>query len=324
MDQEQLTAGKERKKYLKLDEPQWEQVRTVVNDFFRQPENAAKATYVVLFREIEQKYPHINLKGSELTFKKHVASIDKLRENAGIKVHDEALSKEYRKHLHDIFHQILTGLSDKEFESIKFDEIIQRAHSLHPYLDINGRNRKTLAKHFPIKQLKSFAQAKRHAEAPVPLGHSGGAPEAPAAQALAATVIDGPRLGKIQGRLDVQDGRSRPPKRKRVNDVFDFSGDSDPCPGAAESSQPTAEDAAFDRGIPAPETQLAARDHNGPEISSYGATKACDGLSALLEYTSEKEIPNLSSNARMADPDYSLATGDEDGKCQCMSVAYLA
>ena len=54
---EQPAAAKERKKYLKLDEQAWEQVKTFVGEFFRNQEKAAKATYDILFREISQKYP---------------------------------------------------------------------------------------------------------------------------------------------------------------------------------------------------------------------------------------------------------------------------
>ena len=315
--EQQLPAasGKERKKNLKLDEQQWEQVRTLVFDFFRQSEKAAKVTYEVLFREIEQKYPQINLNGCESAFKKHVASLDKLRENAGIKLHHEVLSKEYCKKLNDIFHEILIGLSEKEFESIKFEGIIQRAHTLDPNLCIIDKNRKTLAKHFPIKQLKTSALGKRPAEAAVSPGDSNRAAEA--AQALAAAAIDVPRRGEIQGRRDVQDGRFRPPKRRRIKDVFSMpSSDSEPrSPRVAEPSTPAAQDAAIVRDIHATGTQLAACD--GPN----GVPKC---LSMLCEYSSSNDQQeNLSSNAQKKNPSSNAhtadrgqaATADNDGTC---------
>ncbi len=83
---------KERKKYSKLDEEAWQQLRIFVNDYFQQREEAVKATYEILFREISQQYPHIELgKG---TFKKKVGSIEALKSSAGILIPTKHLSKD--------------------------------------------------------------------------------------------------------------------------------------------------------------------------------------------------------------------------------------
>ena len=71
----------ERKKYLKLDDQQWELVRAFVKVFFDKPEEAVKATYESLFKEIQGLYPFIILSVS--SFKKHVGSIEYLKGNAG-------------------------------------------------------------------------------------------------------------------------------------------------------------------------------------------------------------------------------------------------
>ena len=310
---DQLPAA--RKKYLKLDDQEWEQVRSFVDDYFEQPEKAAKATYAVLFREISQKYPHIVLEPSAFT--KHIASIEKLKAKAGIQTQDEVLSKEYRKKLNDIFHQILIGLPLHEFESIKFEGIIQRAHTLDPNLGIIDKNRKTLAKHFPIKQLKSSAREQRPAAAAESPGHSRRAAEV--AQALAAAANDVPRRGEIQGQREVQDGRFCPQKRlRRDKDVWEMSSDPNPAapdeeehiPRAAVPSPPAAQDAAIDRDIHATGAQLAARD--GPN----GATNC---LLMLCEYNSE----NPSSNTHTEDggqPDCSPArdAGDHGTCISCL------
>ena len=79
---EQPADSNARKKYLRLDEEAWEQVRAFVDDYFRQQEKAAKATYATLFREISQQYPHIVLQRQ--TFTKKVALIEDLKTRAGI------------------------------------------------------------------------------------------------------------------------------------------------------------------------------------------------------------------------------------------------
>jgi hypothetical protein len=66
---------RQRKKLLKLDERQWEQVRVFVQEFFQQqPEKASKATYKSLINEIQGQYPCIIL--SKSSFQKHVALIE--------------------------------------------------------------------------------------------------------------------------------------------------------------------------------------------------------------------------------------------------------
>jgi hypothetical protein len=66
-----------------LDGQQWEQVRVFVEEFFeQQPEKASKATYRSLFKEIQSQYPCLIL--SPQVFTLHIASIEKLRADAGI------------------------------------------------------------------------------------------------------------------------------------------------------------------------------------------------------------------------------------------------
>ena len=52
-----MLQAKEKMKYLKLDDNQWEQVRAFVKEFFEQPEKAAKTTYKTLFGELGRELP---------------------------------------------------------------------------------------------------------------------------------------------------------------------------------------------------------------------------------------------------------------------------
>jgi len=148
-------AGKERKKYLKLGEQEWEQVKAFVDDYFRDREKAEKATYNTLFREIGEKYPGIVLEAT--AFKRHVASIEELKRQAGVLIQTKDLSKDDRRKLKDIFLTELIGLKFEEFEAISFDQLIQRAHTGNPGLDLTGKNKSTLAYHFHLKELKALA-----------------------------------------------------------------------------------------------------------------------------------------------------------------------
>ena len=93
----QVQHSKQRKKYLRLDEEAWGHVTAFVDAYFRQRENAVKATYAILFRDISQQYPHIVL--GEHAFKKKVASIEELKRRAGIQIRTNDLTKEYRSKL---------------------------------------------------------------------------------------------------------------------------------------------------------------------------------------------------------------------------------
>ena len=307
-------GGPQRKKRLILKEHEWDLVRTFVRTYFEREDKAvaAKATYNIFLSEIRKEYSDFDI--SVTAFKTHVGEIEKLKENAGVQIQSDHLGRDYLDRLKAVFLQVLIGLPlNTEFESIKFHQLIQRAHQLDPELKIIEKNRNTLAYHFRLKDLKGLVRGQRPAEATVSPGHSGRAAEA--VQALAAAAIDGPHIGEFQGRRDVQDGRFRPPKRRRRNkDVFDMSESSSVAHDEGEHSPrafvPSAQDEAIDRDIPATGIQLASRD--GPEI--YGATTAGDGMSMLLEYSSE----NPSSNAHTADrgqPDCFPATGDDDGTC---------
>ena len=150
-----------RKEYLKLDEQQWEQVRIFVQEFFEQPEKASKATYKSLFKEIQGQYPCIVL--SESSFKNHIALIEFLKGKGEKQAKCEIFWKTRQK-VTEVFHEVLIGLPLEDVEDFTFEELIQRAYRLHPNLDLINQNRNTLARHFPIKKLKSFARAQRPAD----------------------------------------------------------------------------------------------------------------------------------------------------------------
>ena len=308
--------GPKRKKLLRLEEQDWKLIRTFVEKYFEQHEKAAKATYEILFSDIKKEYPDYDLHKS--AFKNHIGTIEELKRVAGlVTISTEHLSKEYLHKLNEAFLQVLISLTLKEFLSIKFEDLIQRAHISNPDLKINEKNKKTLAGYFPIKGLKNLARGKRPAEAAVSLAHSGRAPEAPAAQVLAAAAIDGPHIGKIQGR---RDGRFRPQKRPRRNKgPWDMSSDPTPAaddegehsPRASEPSPPANQNAAIDLDIHAAGTQLAARD--GPDLD--GATKC---LTMLCEYSSgNDQQENLSSNAHKENPSSTAHTADR-GQADCV------
>ena len=310
-------GGPQRKKRLNLKEHEWDLVRTFVRTYFEREDKAvaAKATYNIFLSEIRKEYSDFDI--SVTAFKTHVGEIEKLKEKAGVQIQSDHLGRDYLERLKAVFHEVLIGLPlNTEFESIKFQELIQRAHQLAPDLKIIEKNRNTLASHFRLKDLKGLARGKRPAEAAVSPGHSRRAAEI-AQAALAAAANDVPRRGEIQGRRDVQDGRFRPPKRRRIKDVFSMpSSDSEPRSSrVAEPSTPAAQDAAIVRDIHATGTQLAACD--GPN----GVPKC---LSMLCEYSSSNDQQeNLSSNAQKKNPSSNAhtadrgqaATADDDGTC---------
>ena len=197
----------ERKKYLKLDHQQWELVRAFVQAFFDKPEEAVKATYESLFKEIQGLYPFIVLSVS--SFKKHVGSIEYLKGNAG-KQAQLKIFRNNRQRITKIFHEILIGLPLEKFEAIEFEELIQRANNLYPNLYIVNQNRNTLAKNFPIKQLKCFAREQHpanQANAPIRRSVQAQDPAEPQALGPAAADIDGQRLVECQGQPDYQSAR---------------------------------------------------------------------------------------------------------------------
>ena len=117
----------ERKKYLKLDDQQWELVRAFVKVFFDKPEEAVKATYESLFKEIQGLYPFIILSVS--LFKKHVGFIEYLKGNAGKQAQLKIFRKN-RQRITEIFHEILISLPLERFEAIEFEDFIHRAKLL--------------------------------------------------------------------------------------------------------------------------------------------------------------------------------------------------
>ena len=182
---------RQRKKRLNLNEQQWERVRAFVKQFFEeQPEQASKATCQSLFKEIQGQYPCFIL--SKSAFEKHVGRIEKLKADAGVENF-----RKYCQRASEKFHEILIGLPSDEFECIQFDGLIQLAHEVYPDLHITDRNKKTLAKHCPIKQLKARAREQRPGDAPAAQTVQTQEPADPA-QALgaAAADIDGQRLAE--------------------------------------------------------------------------------------------------------------------------------
>jgi hypothetical protein len=150
-----------RKKLLKLDEGQWEQVRAFNQEsFLKQPGRASNATYASLIKEIQGPYPCIIL--SKSSFKTYVGLIETLRSKAGIQGKVD-IARKYFEKISEIFHEILIGLPLDEFNSIHLERPIQRANKLYPGLQIIDKKRQTLAEHFPIKRLKAHALQKRPA-----------------------------------------------------------------------------------------------------------------------------------------------------------------
>ena len=131
---------------LKLQEHDWDPVKTFVETYFEQPDKSTKATYEVLLSEIKKVFPDFDI--SKSTFKKYLGTIEKWKEKAGLQIHSDPLSKDYRQQLHNIFLQVLIGLPLEEFKSIKFEELLRRAHEREPDLKINEKIKATLAYHF--------------------------------------------------------------------------------------------------------------------------------------------------------------------------------
>jgi hypothetical protein len=278
-------AGKERKKYLKLGEQEWEQVNTFVKDYFRDRDKAEKATYNTLFREIGETYPGIVLE--KKVFKRHVATLEQLKRQAGIHI-TKYSSQDDRNKLKDIFVKELIGLNLEALDSIRFDQLIQRAHTSNVELDIAGKNKSTLAYYFPLHELKALARAERPSdEATAPLGHSVQAQKLPNPPAPgAAAAIDGQRQVEHQGQLGAG--------AKRRFDIFDLPGSPD-CQDESDRPQRSAESAvhADDMEVdsasgPPPESQAAASTHAEAEVLRRDAVEPdpraseCDCLTSLL------------------------------------------
>jgi hypothetical protein len=301
-------AGKERKKYLKLGEQEWEHVKTFADDYFRDREKAEKATYNRLFREIGAKYPGIVLQAK--TFTKHVASIEELKRRAGVLIQTKDLSKDDRSKLNDVFLKELIGLKLEEFEAISFDQLIQRAHTGNPGLDLTGKNKSTLAYHFHLKELKALARAQRPADeatAPVTVGRRTVQDQEPPDPQRPCPVDDfGYRPGLPHGQDD-SDRPQRPPStapgvhgsvpspeapaaraletraaqrtlrnlpRKRSRGVFEPSGDSE-----AEDSGP---------GLAPQLAEPAQPEAGGSGLGNASCHYSCDALAMISEYPSTK------------------------------------
>ena len=59
---------------LKLQEHDWDPVKTFVETYFEQPDKSTKATYEVLLSEIKKVFPDFDI--SKSTFKKYLGTID--------------------------------------------------------------------------------------------------------------------------------------------------------------------------------------------------------------------------------------------------------
>jgi hypothetical protein len=322
---------RQRKKRLNLNEQQWERVRAFVKQFFEeQPEQASKATCQSLFKEIQGQYPCFIL--SKSAFEKHVGRIEKLKADAGVENF-----RKYCQRASEKFHEILIGLPPDEFECIQFDGLIQRAHELYPDLHITDRNKKTLANHCPIKQLKARAREQRPGDAPVAQTVQTHEPADPA-QALgpAAADIDGQRLVECQGQPDYQSAIQR--QKSRRHSVFDFSDDSDDDDAgdvdADRAPLRANKDAASSGsghvfggdmdGAPLPafpaaaSTAKAVRDAEAEVLGAAGASHtACEGLKLVLAYDDSDQ----SSYAQLKDaeermPEHADAAASEsEGTC---------
>jgi len=214
------TGGPQRKKRVFLKEHEWGLVRTFVKTYFEREDKAvaAKVTYDLLLAELRKEYPNFDVQQS--AFKKHAGPIERWKEEAGIQSNN--LGREYLDRLQAVFLEVLISLPlNTEFESIKFHELLQRAHERYPELEIKDKNRNTLAFHFRLKELKGKARERRVQDPEVPAAH---------AVAAAAAVIDGQCPGESQGGLDVQDDRNRASKRPRQHDVFAMSSDCEASP----------------------------------------------------------------------------------------------
>jgi hypothetical protein len=327
---------RQRKKRLNLTEHQWERVRAFVKQLFEeQPEQASKATYQSLIKEIQGQFPCFIL--SKSTFKKHVGRIEKLKANVGIQGEVEKIRK-FRQRASEIFNEILIGLPPDEFECIQFDGLIQRAHELYPDLHITDRNKKTLAKHCPIKQLKARAREQRPGDAPAAQTVQTQEPADPA-QALgaAAADIDGQRLAERQGQPDFQSAIQRQQKRSRfVFDYIDDSGGDDTGDVDADrASPPRANHTAASSGsgdvfggdmvgAPLPafpaaaSTAKAVRDAETEVLGAAGALQpACEGLALVLAYDDSDQ----SSYAQLKDAEERIlehadaAVSESEGTC---------
>ena len=283
----------------RLDEVEWKQVSAFVENYFLQRENAAKATYAILFRQISQQYPHIVLQ--QKTFKRRVASIEELKRRAGIQIRTEDLTIDHRSKLKDKFLQELIHLPLDKLECIRFGELIQRVHTNNPDLKVGEIPKSTLAYHFRLKELKDLARGQRPAETPVPRAHSVHAPHAapapPPPRALAAAAgSDGLRFEEDPRFLGAPARISSRTRPNRYRDVFDPSGGSEECepePGlsaqSVESVQPEGGGAGFavdftvDVGhhCPAGSQSAACRETNVASASG-GA------LAMILDYSSEE------------------------------------
>ena len=288
----------QKKRYSKIDEQQWEQIRALVEEYFQQPEKASRATYNLLFKEIQIKYPCIVL--SPQLFTTHIASIETLRANAGIQGEVEK-SRKYFQRVSEIFHEILIGLPLDKCKSIRLNGLIQRADELYPDLHLIERNRITLAKHCPIKQLKALALQERLANAPVAQTVQAQGPADPPALGAAAGIE---RLGEGRGLPGVQAAGIRPHNRCRnVFDPSDAEGEDDPdgdvdvdCAPPHGNQDDTSRDAQGVFGgdmdgviAPPPAFQAAAcsakpQAASDAEAEGHCAHGTCHGLDLILGY----------------------------------------
>ena len=222
-----------------------------------------------------------------LRLKKSVrASGEAPEEEAGIQIQSNNLRRDYLDRLQAVFLEALISLPlNTEFESIKFHELLQLAHERYPELEINDKNRNTLASHFRLKDLKGKARERRVQD-----------PEVPAAQAVAAAaaVIDGQCPGESQGGLDVQDDRNRASKRPRQHGVFYMSSDCEASPQ------------------PQPSAPKGSNAQMAPEFDALA------GADSGKMADSDKQESSSKHDAHMADADKQESSpkeGAQEGTC---------
>jgi hypothetical protein len=235
---------------------------------------------------------------AETAFKRHVASIEELKRRAGILIQTKDLSKDDRSELKDLFLKELIGLNLEEFDSITFDQLIQRAHTGNLGLDLAGKNKSTLAKYFHLKELKAFAKGQRPAdEASAPVERTVQVQTPPDPQAPgAAAAIDG------QGQLGPGVKRPRPvdvfeyPPRKRPLGVFEPSGESeaeDSGPGLAPQLANPAQPEAGGSGLGSSSAQKPVNRRSEPRAELRPEYGVCIIFACLVLVLKHFEFCNI-------------------------------
>ena len=134
--------------------------------------------------------------------------------------------------------------------SIRFDQLIQRAHTSNLGLDSAGKNKSTLAYYFHLHELKALARSQRPAdEATAPIGRTVQAqkpPNPPAPGAAAAIDVQVERQGHLGPGV----------KRPRQVDVFEYPpGSPDDQDDSDRPQRPPSSAPRVHGSVPSPEAQ---------------------------------------------------------------------